>query len=355
MEHLARSLKILGDPTRLRILRLLSAEPLSVGELTTILGLAQPSVSKQLGELKRAGLVREERDGGYAFYRLDEDGGRLWPVVAEELDRAGDPEGDLARLAEVLRRRADRGGGRKVLEPGRSWPAWARALGHLIPPLKVADLCCGDGALTAEIARWARQVIAVDRDAARLREARRRIAREGFSHVRFRCEPVERLSLAAGSVELVILSQALHYFEDPDEALGQARRILIPGGRLLLLDLAPHGESWVRDKLGHVHLGFGSDELRALVARAGFEHVHVDELRKGPAQPFRILVLAAVKDKTPATRAKSPKGGRRTTRAARTRGAAGTARAATGEHLDAAGRAAQGATARATKRERSER
>ena len=85
MDALARSLKTLGDPTRLRILRLLSTEALSVGELTAILGLAQPSVSKQLGALKRAGLVREERDGGYAFHQLDEDGGRLWPTVAEEL------------------------------------------------------------------------------------------------------------------------------------------------------------------------------------------------------------------------------------------------------------------------------
>ena len=295
MDDLARSLKTLGDPTRLRILRLLSMEALSVGELTAILGLAQPSVSKQLGALKRAGLVREERDGGYAFHKLDEDGGRLWPPVAEELRRAGDTQGDLARLAEVLRRRTDRGGGRRLLEPGRSWPAWARALGYLIPPLEVADLCCGDGALTAEMARWAKRVVAVDRDPKRLQAARRRMAREGFRHIRFKCEEVERLTLPDAAVEMVVLSQALHQFEDTHVPLAQAYRILKPGGRLLLLDLAPHREEWVREKLGHAHLGFPAEELAARVKGAGFAGVRVEDLRKGPAEPFRIVVLTALK------------------------------------------------------------
>jgi ArsR family transcriptional regulator len=239
--------------------------------------------------------VREERDGGYAFHQLDEDGGRLWPTVAEELRRAGDSEGDLARLAEVLRRRTDRGGGRPLLEPGRSWPAWARALGYLIPPLEVADLCCGDGALTAEMARWAKRVVAVDRDPKRLQAARRRMAREGFRHIDFKCEDVERLTVPDASVEMVVLSQALHQFEDTDVPLGQARRILKPGGRLLLMDLAPHGEEWVREKLGHAHLGFPAEELAARVKGAGFAGVRVEELRKGPAEPFRILVLTALK------------------------------------------------------------
>ena len=120
MDALARSLKTLGDSTRLRILRLLSAEALSVGELTAILGLAQPSVSKQLGALKRAGLVREERDGGFAFHKLNEDGGRIWPTVAEELRRTGDPEGDLAGW------RRCSGGARIAAAAGRSWSPAAR-------------------------------------------------------------------------------------------------------------------------------------------------------------------------------------------------------------------------------------
>jgi len=298
MEQLARSLKVLADPTRLRILRLLKAYALSVGEITAILGAAQSTISKQLGALRRAGLVAEERDGTFAFYRLVSNGDPIWPTVAGELAQVKDEEGDLARLAEVVRRRIERGsrpGG--FLEPGRSWPAWARALGHLLPPLRVADLGCGDGALTAEIARWARSVVAVDRDAARLNLARKRLARQGGRKVRFLCEDFTRLSLKRASVDLAILSQALHHTGDPLAALREAGRILAPGGRLLLLDLAPHREDWVRDKLGHIHLGFKSEKLRAWLRRAGFIRIGCEDLPRGPGDPFRILVVTALKGK----------------------------------------------------------
>jgi SAM-dependent methyltransferase len=298
METLARSLKILADPTRLRILRLLGTEALSVGEITTILGSAQSSVSKQLGALRRAGLVQEEREGTYAFYRLEGNGDPVWPTVAGELSRQDDRDGDLARLAEVVRRRADRGSrSGRLLEPGRSWPAWARALGHLLPPVRVADLGCGDGALTAEIARWARSVVAVDRDPERLAAARRRLRREGRRKVRFLCEDFTDLSLAAGSVDLVILSQALHHTPDPEAALLQARRILVAGGRLLLLDLAPHNETWVGPKLGHAHQGFTTDDLTQRLRRSGFTRITSEDLPREPGDPFQVLVLTAVKGK----------------------------------------------------------
>ena len=298
MENLAQSLKILADPTRLRILRLLGTEALSVGELTTILGSAQSSVSKQLGALRRAGLVQEEREGTYAFYRLEGNGDPVWPTVAGELNRQDDQDGDLARLAEVVRRRADRGSrSGRLLEPGRSWPAWARALGHLLPPLRVADLGCGDGALTAEIARWASSVVAVDRDAERLAAARRRLRREGRRKVRFLCEDFTDLSLPAGSVDLVIISQALHYTQDTEAALLAARRLLVAGGRLLLLDLAPHQEAWVAPKLGHAHQGFTSEDLTRRLRQSGFTRITSEDLPREPGDPFQVLVLTAVKGK----------------------------------------------------------
>jgi ArsR family transcriptional regulator len=277
-------------------MRLLASEALSVGELTTILGLAQPTISKKLGELKRAGLVLEERNGAYSFHRAAGAEDPIWQAVASELVRSNDTDGDRARLAEVVRRRADRGGSRnQILEPGRSWPAWARALGWLIPPLRVADLGCGDGALTAEIARWAGQVVAVDRDRQQLAAAWRRLRKEGFANVAFRCEAVENLGIADATVDVVILSQALHAFADPDLPLRQAHRILVAGGRLLLLDLAPHGETWVRDKLGHAHLGFRREEILARLQAAGFGQVLAEDLRKGPGEPFRILLVTGVK------------------------------------------------------------
>ncbi len=207
-----------------------------------------------------------------------------------------DGDGDLSRLTEVLRRRVDRGSRpAEVLEPGRSWPAWARALGHLLPPLRVADLGCGDGALTAEIARWARSVVAVDRDAQRLARARQRLRRQGHRRVRFLCEDFTALSLPDESFDVAVLSQVLHACPEPDAALGQARRILLPGGRLLVLDLAPHRETWVREKLGHLHLGFRSEEMAARLRAAGFVRVRNEDLPRAPGGPFRVVVFTAVR------------------------------------------------------------
>ncbi|MFQ5766493.1 MAG: ArsR/SmtB family transcription factor [Acidobacteriota bacterium] len=306
MELLARTFKSLADPSRLRLLRLLAREALSVGELTSILGLSQPAVSRHLGGLKPAGLVTEERDGVFTIYRLVAEG-PLWPQVAAAIRNQQDQNGDLARLAEILRRRQDRGGGSsRLLEPGRSWPAWSRALGWMLPPLHVADLCCGDGALTAEIARWAAKVTAVDHDRQMVKKARTRMRKNGFRHVRCLCEPLEELSLSDGCVEMVILSQALHLFQDPGLPLRQAFRILAHDGRLLLLDLAPHGESWVKEKLGHLHLGFRPDDLARLLSAQGFRQVQVEETDKGPRQPFRIILATGRKEQKPASRRRQP-------------------------------------------------
>src|SRR6185436_8078623 len=175
--------RLLGDDARLRILRLLDAERLNVGELTGILGIAQSGVSRHLGMLKDAGLVTEQREGLYTWYRLSaalaggENGfGPLWPLLRaqfQELTQTGEGRADDARLEEVRRLRKENfeqhGGAdarERQLVPGRSWAAWARALGHLLPPLRVADLGCGDGYLTIEASRWASRVIAVDRSKA---------------------------------------------------------------------------------------------------------------------------------------------------------------------------------------------
>ena len=171
--------RLLGDEARLRLLRVLRRERLNVTELTGILGLAQSGVSRHLGLLKDAGLVVEERDAGYTFYRVpaspkdDDTNGAMWTVLEQQFDDASAEaavRADEARLQEVLRVRKenfDTHGGAdsrdaRQLVPGRSWAAWSRALGMLLPPLRVADLGCGEGYLTIEAARWAAQVVAVD-------------------------------------------------------------------------------------------------------------------------------------------------------------------------------------------------
>src|SRR5919198_4190313 len=171
--------RLLGDEVRLRLLRMLSLEQLNVTELTGILGLAQSGVSRHLGLLKDAGLVAESRAGGFTYYRIAPEARdgvngfrHVWPLLEQEFAtaaRTSAGRADDARLEEVRRLRKENfdehGGGeaRGQIVPGRSWAAWGRALGQLLPPMDVADLGCGEGYLTLEASRFARKVIAVDR------------------------------------------------------------------------------------------------------------------------------------------------------------------------------------------------
>jgi len=285
--------RLLGDPARLRMLHVLGRERLNVSELVAILGIAQSGVSRHLRLMRAGGLIDEERDGTWAFYkaRAEASNGTVGRVLAE-LSEAGKFRDDEARLKEVLRARADKRPappeGNLVL--GRSWTAWARALGCLLPKLRVADLGCGTGRLALEIASWADWVVGVDRSAEALKRARRRSKHRGVGNVRWRDGSLERLPLENASVDLALLSQVLHSLEDPAAALSEARRILAPGGRVLVLDLRRHSETWVRARLGHVRLGFTPSELRKLLRDAGFERVHFRHCDGKRDEPFKVLI-----------------------------------------------------------------
>ena len=297
-------LRLLGDPIRLRLLRALAREPLNVSELTAVVGLAQSGVSRHLGLLRRAGLVVEERRGAFTMQRLPADaddakGSRapLWKWLRAEFVRLNpDTRADDARMEEVLRLRKEsflaHGGGseERQLVPGRSWAAWSRALGLLLPPLDVADLGCGEGYLTIESARWAKQVVAVDRSPAVLARARAMAQRRKVRNIVWKRGDLERVPLTDGSVDVAILSQALHHAERPDVALAEARRILRPGGQLLVLDLRRHDEAWVRSALGDKWLGFTADELSKLATAAGFDDVTVRIGARRPTDPFVVLI-----------------------------------------------------------------
>lgn len=297
MNELAGFFKAAADSTRLRILRLLAEESLNVGEVTSILGMAQSSVSKHLAALRRAKLVDERREGGFVYYALNADNGLpRRGLLLSELRAAGDERGDLARLAEVRRSRTDRGdGGQKLIEPGRSWVAWARALHHLLPPLRVVDLGCGDGALTAEIAAWAKSVVAIERNATHLARARERIERAGLTNVSFIHDDIAAWRPRAADFDLAVVSHVLHYPGDPAAIVERARLALKPGGRVLVLDLLPHHETWVEEKLGHARLGWHPAELRKLLEGAGFSGVEVEPSPDESAKkPFRIVIATGV-------------------------------------------------------------
>lgn len=304
--------RLLGDEARLRLLRLLAMERLNVSELTRILGIAQSGVSRHLGLLKEARLVSEEREGGYTYYRVGPDlagglngFGPLWALLQSQFEAAADtPEGraDAARLAEIQRLRKENfethagpDTDERQLVPGRSWAAWARALGHLLPPLRVADLGCGEGYLTLETSRWASKVVAVDRSAAVLKKAQALAGRRGARNVVWKQGELERLPLRDASVDVALLSQALHHAEDPSAALAEAARILVPGGRLLVLELREHDQAWVRQRLGDRWPGFSDKRLSALLRAAEFTSVRVDVGARRTGDPFTVLVASGMK------------------------------------------------------------
>jgi ArsR family transcriptional regulator len=305
----AALLRLLGDDTRLRLLRLLARERLNVSEITAVLGLAQSGVSRHLGLLRDAGLVREERAGGYSWYRMagaDAAAGpesELAPLhdwLARGFARVTPgTRADDARLEEIRRVRKEsfhtHGDERRQLVPGRSWAAWSRALGLLLPPLDVADLGCGEGYLTVETARWARRVIAVDRSTDVLARARALARKRRLDNITWKRGDLERLPIPDASVDVALLSQALHHAANPERALAEAVRILRPGGRVLILDLREHGESWVKVKLGDRWLGFTDRALARMLEDAGLSDVDVRAGARRTSDPFVVLIARGQK------------------------------------------------------------
>lgn len=312
MQDASALYRLLGDEVRLRLLRLLALERLNVTELTGILGIAQSGVSRHLGLLKEGRLVSEEREGGFTYYRVAEDirggvngAGPLWALLQSQFEAASSTaagRADVARLEEVRRVRQENfdvhagpDTNARQLVPGRSWAAWARALGCLLPPLRVADLGCGEGYLTIEASRWASRVIAVDRSRDVLTRARDLASRRRVSNVVWKRGELEKLPIRDASVDVALLSQALHHASDPARALAEAVRILVPGGRVLVLDLREHDEAWVRDRLGDRWPGFADDRLAALLADAGLTGVTVRVGARRRGDPFAVLIACGTK------------------------------------------------------------
>ncbi len=302
---LSESFRALGDPTRLRILRLLAEAPLNVSELVSLVGIGQSSVSHHLSKLRALDLIGEHRQGGFTYYSLViGPSDSRWPLI-ELARRSADPDGDRARLVDLLRQREDRQAlNERLLEPGQSWFLWAVALSSLLPPLEVADFGCGTGLLSVSMAHWAKRVVAIDKSEQALAKARERAAREKVRNVVFLREDLHRLSLKAGSLDLVVLSQSLHHVEDPPAVLREAARILRRSGKVVLLELMPHQQTWVKDRLGHVHLGFEPGWLEQKLKAAGFGELHREiHARaalppadgKGEGTAFRVFLLTGVK------------------------------------------------------------
>jgi SAM-dependent methyltransferase len=305
MDSLAASFRLLGDATRLRLLRLVARDELTAGELTEIVEAGQSTVSRHLAQLRDAGVVRERWEGRFVFYSLAtevERGAGAWAGLVARLASADDPHGDLVRLADVLRARAENvaapadGSGKAPFVPGRSWAAWAQALTRLIPSgMRAIDLGCGDGELTLEIARFASEVVGVDSNAALVARAASVAERRGVGNAKFVRGDVEALDFPDASFDLAVMSQTLHGLDDPALGLAEAARVLSPGARIIVLDLLPHAQEWVREKLQHRRLGFAADDLAKLLADAGFAGVEVERAPARPRETFRVVFAVGMR------------------------------------------------------------
>ena len=298
--------RALADEVRLRVVHVLHAAELSVAELVEVLGLPQSTVSRHLKPLRDAGLVDTRREGTSVFYRRGATLGE--PDVARLLERrltgGAHARADTAAVKRVLERRRrrsrdffDRVAGRysALRQPGGGWEALAAALAAGFGGQEVADLGAGEGSLTLLLARFARRVTAVDASPAMLREVERR-AREGgvAGAVRVAEGDLEELPLKAGAFDAAFLSQALHHAARPERAVAEAARVLRPGGRLIVLDLVRHEQEWMREQWADQWLGFGADELKGWLERAGLRVAACEELA-GAAPDVPVLLAVGMR------------------------------------------------------------
>ncbi|MFD2257056.1 ArsR/SmtB family transcription factor [Luteolibacter algae] len=301
MQSIIKSLKLISDPTRLRILMLLSQDALSVAELQEILGMGQSRISTQLSQLKTAGLVNDERSGKNNVYSgsLPE---RLAGIASQAAEEIPEVSADRIALNHILQKRKDYArayfdelAGRfgKDYVPGRSWKALAEALIKSMNYRHVADLGAGEGTLSQLLAQRAEKVIAIDLSPKMVEYAQKIAIANGLHNLEFRLGDIEEPPIQEKSMDLAILSQALHHAENPQRALDSAYRILRPGGRLIVLDLLLHNFSEARELYADRWLGFSESHLAVMLEKSGFSQIETLIADKEEEHP-RFQTLLAI-------------------------------------------------------------
>jgi len=303
-------LRLLADPTRLRLLLLLEQEELSVAELQQILGMGQSRISSHLAQLKRAGVVEDRRAGKNVYYGASENGQdsrraritELTRTLARELPETAH---DRTSLKLVLRKRQDKAReyfdelagkfGRRYC-PGRSWQALAHALITLLPRLTVADLGAGEGTLSQLLAKNARKVVAIDNSPKMVEFGSQLAKKHGFKNLEYRLGDIEEPPIANNSIDLAILSQALHHAIHPQQAIGAAHRILKRGGRLVILDLLSHRFERARELYADHWLGFSEVQLHQFLEKNSFREIEVSVVAREKQSPhFQTVFATGVK------------------------------------------------------------
>ena len=315
MPSIVKTLRVLADPNRLRILLLLRAEELTVAELQEILAMGQSTISTHLAQLRQAELVEDRRTGKNSLYRLAAGSADaphnqiLDQILAHAQRQTAEFAADQAAMRRVLKKRQDKMrtffdsvAGRLGADyvPGKSWKSLAEALLRLLPPMVIADLGAGEGAFALLLAQRAKKVIAVDSSEKMIDVGRDHAQRIGIKNIDFRLGDMEELPIRTASVDCVFFSQSLHHALHPQRALEEAARILRPGGRIVILDLVQHRFEEARALYADEWLGFSESELEAMLLHAKFSEASASLVDKDPAAPqFQTLLATAQKPQAP--------------------------------------------------------
>lgn len=281
MQELQLSFKALADERRLEMLRLLHEGELSVGELARIQQMAQSGVSRSLGLLKRAGLVRSRRQGGWTYLRLNTEHPLVVQILAGEFAREELPEELRRRLREVLEERMARtraffddhseswdGLRRSLLDQQPSW----LALDALVPRgLRVADLGTGTGSMLPRLVEAGCRVLALDASPRMLGLARARARELRLAGVDFLRGELEHLPLADGTLDAAMATLVLHHVARPGAAIAEMARVVRPGGSVVVIDLGSHDQEWLRQEQADYWLGFSQEEMLEWLRAARLE------------------------------------------------------------------------------------
>jgi len=299
------TLRLLSEPTRTRILALVRCEELTVAELQEILGMGQSRISSHLGLLRQGGLVTDRREGKHSFYglnpSLDAQVGNLVEAALTLAEEDSLFSEDIRNLERILTRR------KQVAEkyfnlvagrlgrsycPGRSWQALGHFLLLLTPRITVADLGAGEGMISQLLARNAEKVFCIDSSPKMVEVGEELAARNGLKNLHYKLGDIEEVPMQDGAVDLAILSQALHHAEKPRKAITEAYRILRPGGRIAVLDLAQHQFEKARELYADKWLGFSENNLYQYFRDAGFRSVEVTPVAREEQDPGFVTLLA---------------------------------------------------------------
>lgn len=304
-------IKSLADPTRLRLIGILECGEFTVQDLVSILRMGQSRVSRHLKILVDAGICSVRRQGTWSYFRLSEENdffrsirndvvGRLPAIAGSRDDRLG-----LARILEARRERS-----RQFFDQHAQ--QWDKLASEMVPTEQyapfimneiaaadtVVDAGSGTGRLLKELSVASRHVIGIDHSSSMLEEARRRIASEALDNVELRLGELAHLPVADASANCAVLNMVLHHAADPQVVLRELRRLLVPGGRLIIADLQPHDQEWFHERMADQWMGFDRDELERWLTASGYRVGRYRKIETDGGGPD-VFVLTAEKTKQP--------------------------------------------------------